>query len=147
MSFYKGAISKPQKLHSSFSVTFTNPGEVGSDAGALRKEFFEDAIMEVISRLFEGEETRKIPKKDISLEMLFEVAGMLVGHSVLNSGPGLPCLSPVIFDYLCYRNPKQCFPTKEDIPLNIATCELITFIDEVNCLLYDIYFNNALYNS
>ena len=65
MPFYKGAISKPQKLHSSFSVTFTNPGEVGSDAEALRKEFFEDTIMEVISRLLKVKKLERYPRKTL----------------------------------------------------------------------------------
>ena len=56
-SFYKGAISKPQKLRRPLVVNFVNTGEIGSDAGALRKEFFEDAIREVNDRLFEGEDT------------------------------------------------------------------------------------------
>ena len=72
-SFYKGAISKPQKLRRPLVVNFVNTGEIGSDAGALRKEFFEDAIREVNDRLFEGEDSRRVPKKDVSLELLFEV--------------------------------------------------------------------------
>ena len=75
-------------------------GEVGSDSGALRKEFFEDGIREVNSRLFEGDDNRRVPKKDLTLETLFEIAGMLVAHSISHEGPGIPCLSPCVFQYL-----------------------------------------------
>jgi hypothetical protein len=39
-SFYKGAIAKPQKVMRPLAVTFVNTGELGSDAGALKREFF-----------------------------------------------------------------------------------------------------------
>ena len=72
-----------------------------------------------------------MPKKDVSLELLFEVAGMVVAHSILQEGPGIPCLSPAVFDYLTHGDVKHCYPTKDDIPLNISTHELITLIEEV----------------
>ena len=132
VSFYKGALSKPQKLTSNLVINFTSTGEVGCDAGALRREFFEDALHEVSCRLFEGDnQARLIPKKDIGLELMFEVAGMIVAHSVLLSGPGLPCLSPTVFDYLSHGDVRHCYPTKDDVPLNLSTHELHTLIDEV----------------
>ena len=130
-SFYKGAIAKPQKLMRPLAVTFVNTGELGSDAGALKKEFFEYALREVNNQLFEGEDGRRVPKKDVGLELLFEVAGMLLGHSIIQGGPGFPCLSPAVFDYLRTCDVKLCYPTKDDIPLNISTHELITLIEEV----------------
>ena len=63
------------------------------------------------------------------MELLYEVAGMLICHSILQEGPGLPCLSPATFDYI--SNSDNCCPVKDDIPLNIATHELITFIEKV----------------
>ena len=48
--------------------------------------------MRVSWRLFEGDnQARQIPKKDIGLELMFEVVGMIVAHSFLLSGPGLLC--------------------------------------------------------
>ena len=127
-SFYKGAIAKPQKLKRSLVVNFVNTGELGSDPAALRKEFFEDALLEVNNQLFEGEDNRRVPKKDVSLEVLFEVAGMLLGHSIVQGGPGFRCLSPAVFEYLTSTAAIQ---PKMDIPLNICTHELITLIEEV----------------
>ena len=135
-SFYKGAIVKPDKLRRPLVVNYVNTGESGCDSGALRKEFFEDAIQEANDRLFEGEDNRRVPKKDVSLELVFEMAGMLFGHSIIQEGPGLPCLSPAVFDYLTHGDVRLCYPTKEDIPLNISTHELITLIEEVCRTLY-----------
>ena len=56
---------------------------------------------------------------------------MVVAHSVLQEGPGIPCMSPAMFEFLAYQNPDECYPVKDDIPLNIATHELISFIEEV----------------
>ena len=70
-------------------------------------------------------------EKDVGLELLFEVAGMLLGHSIIQGGPGFPCLSPAVVDFLKTYDVKLCYPTKDDIPLNISTHELITLIEEV----------------
>ena len=84
------------------AVNFVNSGELGSHAGALKKEFFEDVLREVNNQLFEGKDGRRVPKKDVGLEILFEVAGVLLGHSILQGGPAFPCLSAPIFDYLSH---------------------------------------------
>ena len=132
ISFYKGALENPSKLQQVLVVNFVNTGESGSDCGALKKEFFEDAIQAINDRLFEGEQDRRIPRKDLSLELQFQVAGMLIAHSLLQQGPGMPCLSPSIYNYLVYGDPTLCYPTVEDIPLNISTYELITVIEKVS---------------
>jgi len=51
----------------------------------------------VDQKLFEGDEKRRIPKKDWGLSSLFEIAGMIIASSVLSGGPGFPCLLPAIF--------------------------------------------------
>lgn len=130
--FYKGAKVKPKKLHHELVVEFAATGEVGVDSGALRKEFFEDAITQADQRLFEGEPTRRIVKKDWGLELMYEVTGMLVAHSVLQEGPGIPCLSPCMYEYILKGEVDDCYPVKEDIPLNLSTHELITFVEEVS---------------
>ncbi len=135
LSFYKGAIHKPEKLKRCLVVNFENSGEQGYDAGALRKEYFEDSLKEVNERLFEGNECRRIPKKDISLELVFQVAGMIFAHSVLQGGPAMPCLSPVVFEFLIHGDTTKCLPLKDDIPLNMSTHELITAIEEVGMIL------------
>ena len=137
MAFYKAAKSKPSKLRRELVVDFV--GEVGVDAGALKKEFYEAVIVQANQRLFEGEEDRRVPKKDWGLELMFEMCGMLVGHSILQEGPGLPCLSPCMFDYMVSEEMDLCYPVKEDIPLNVSTHELITFIEKVIVLSHDVH--------
>lgn len=132
LSFYKGALRRSEKVKMCLAVTFVNSGEEGSDAGALRKEFFEDSLREVNARLLEGEDTMRIPKKDVSLEIMFEVAGVMFAHSILQEGPALPCLSSTVFEYLAHGDISRCYPVKENIPLNITTHELITTIEEVS---------------
>jgi len=57
-AFYKGGICRPQKLQKVLVIRFE--GEVGANGGALRKEFFEDALKEMNHRLFEGTPDRRI---------------------------------------------------------------------------------------
>ena len=74
VAFYKNAKVKVDHMKKTLMVRFTDVGEMGADAGALRKEFFEDAIKEVNCRLFEGEDDNRLPKKEWSLQFLFEVS-------------------------------------------------------------------------
>ena len=130
VTFYKGAKIRPNKLHKGLVIHFS--GEAGADAGALRREFFEDALNEADNRLFEGEINNRVPKKDFRLQMEFEIAGMLLGHSILQDGPSMACLSDSIYHYLISEKADLCFPSKSDIPLNLATHHLITFIEQVH---------------
>ena len=79
----------PNKLKKQLVVSFSETGKIGADSGALHKEFFEDTLKEMNVRLFDGEECTHIPKKDYNLEVHFEMAGMLVVHSLLEEGPGM----------------------------------------------------------
>ena len=56
-----------------------------------RAEFFEDAL-EMNDRLFVGTPDRRIPKKHWDLQWTMEIAGMLIGHSVLQEGPAFGCV-------------------------------------------------------
>lgn len=42
--------------------------------------------------------------KDACLELQLEAAGMLIGHLLLQGGPGMPCLSPSVFPYLVHSD-------------------------------------------
>lgn len=129
MSFYKSSKVKSYKLKQELVIDFSETGEVGADSGALRREFFEDAILQANLRLLEGDDERRVLKKDWGMDLEYEGFGMLVAHSVLQEGPGIPCLSPCMFQFLAGED---AYPVKEDIPLNAATHQLITFIEEVS---------------
>lgn len=127
-SFYKRAMVRPEKLRKQLVVSFSETGEIGADSGALRKEFFEDALKEANKRLFDGEDYARIPKKDYTLQVVFELVGMLSAHSILQEGPGFPCMSEAVYDYMTKG---ECYPCKEDLPLDLATTELHNFIEKV----------------
>ena len=123
---------RPKKLAKTLVVSFK--GEAGADAGSMRREFFEDALREANLRLFEEEDDRRVPKKDWAREVMFKVVDMLIAHSLLQQGPGFTCLSPAVFEYLVSDRLSQCFPTMADIPLNLSTHDLITFIEKVGVM-------------
>ena len=126
MAFYKSCYGKPEKLAKELIIRFTN--ESGADSGALRREFFEDAIVEANLNLLEGEDDRRMIKKDWGMESTYEMMGSLVAHSILQNGPGLRCLSPVIYHYLTNQ---RNYPEVQDIPLSLETHELITLTSKV----------------
>ena len=128
--FYKSVMVKPTKLYKELLIQFD--GECGVDSGALQCEFFEDALCQANLRLFEGENDRRIVKKDWGLEILCEMFGILMAHSIMQGGPSFKCLSPCVYQYLCTESIDECFPVKDDIPLNIATHDMLTFIEEVS---------------
>ena len=130
VAFYKRAKAKPELLRKDLCIQFEGTGECGSDGGALRREFFEDALKEANSRLLEGDDRRRIMKKDWAMEPMYEIMGMIISHLVLLGGPGLPCLSPCMYQYMCGHS-DACYPTIEDTPLNLATYDLIKFIQKV----------------
>lgn len=126
MAFYKSCIGKPEKLAKELIIRFTN--ESGADSGALPREFFEDAIAEANLNLLEGEDDKRMIKKDWGLESVYEMLGSLTAHSILQNGPGLRCLSPVIYNYIAKQN---TYPEVQDIPLSLGTHKLISLIAKV----------------
>ena len=140
--FNKSAKLRPRKLHKVLTVEYS--GEAGANSGSLRREFFEDSLRESSLLLFDGPVDRCIPKKECSLLLLCEVAGMLLAHSILQEGPGMPCFSPRFFNYLVTPVASDCYPTLQDIPLNLATHELISFIRKVCCCIVSIWIRGCM---
>lgn len=132
LTFYKNCKLHPERLQCELIIEFEN--EEGIDAGALRFEFFENIFREINDAMFEGEEKRRVPKKDANMEQNFELVGMMIGHSILQGGPGFSCLCPPAFNYLLYGDKEralECLPSLEDIPQNTATVRIIDLISEV----------------
>ena len=63
--FYKTSKNCPHKLTRNLVVTIDN--EEGIDAGAIWVFFIEKLMKEIDNRLFEGEASRRVPKKDSDL--------------------------------------------------------------------------------
>ena len=135
VGFYSKACDTPQILQRNLVIEFR--GEAGCDLGGLKAEFLTLLLDEVNTMFFEGSEFRRIPKKDWDLTSQFELVGMLISHSVLQGGPSLTCLSPAIYS-LISKSGSSCdhfeeMPSKEDIPMNMATAQLHDFIEKVCC--------------
>ena len=87
---------------------------------------------EVNNRCFEGKVDRRVVKSDFCLCQELELAGMMIAHSVLQGGPGVPFMSPS--QYECILSGESTIspdfyvqlPSKDDIPLNAATSTPLT---------------------
>ena len=104
------------------------------DAGAIRGDFLEKMMTHVDRNLFEGNPCRRLLLKDRELEPMFEIAGMMQGHSVLQGGPSLSNLNPSVYVYLVTDSIEQSLTKPlqvEDIPLNAGTNDLIQLIHKV----------------
>ncbi|KXJ17089.1 hypothetical protein AC249_AIPGENE19115 [Exaiptasia diaphana] len=107
--------------------------EDGLDAGAVSREFFHLALQQIKKRLFIGEENRAIPIKDFTKLFLFQVAGMIIVHSIIQKGATFSCLSPSTYYYIIGRSEDVSVNlVKTDIPLTAATCKLHTLIDALD---------------
>ena len=130
---YKRIKANPGLLHRQMSVEFE--GEDGVDAGALRLSFSECLMLKLNEELFEGHQEKRLPKKDWGLCPLFEIAGLMVSHSLMNGGPALPCLLPAHYHILYTGNsdsiPLSDLPTVEDIPRSMAYEDLREFVQKV----------------
>lgn len=131
LNFYKNSLSNKKRLLQDFHVEFE--GEEGIDAGALKLDFFELMLQEINYQLFTGLPTRRIPKKDWALEGMFEIAGVIIAHSIIHGGPSFPCLCPAVFDYIIYGEIDRALSglSVKDIPLNAATSPLLQFLEKV----------------
>ena len=58
---------------------------------------------------------------------------MMVAHSILQGGPGLSCLSPVVYSYILtgHGDSLEEISFLKDIPVTAATTDVINFIQEV----------------
>ena len=139
-SFYKRALANPSRLRKNVVIEFS--GEEGVDAGSLGSEFFTVVVNKVTRSMFEGQKTRKVSKKEWGAERDFEVAGMIIAHSVLNGGPGMNCLSPTMYALLLTGERDEFFeeyPVAADIPLNGAPADLLELIDKVCMYIWPIF--------
>ncbi len=124
--FYKKAIGKPELLKRELSVSFKN--EDGLDGGAMKIEFFALALQEVKNRLLEGSESNLIPIKDATKGLLFQLAGMIISHSISQQASiGFPVVSPYVYAYMVGAGEDEIAPlimNKNCIPLDASTSVL-----------------------
>ena len=112
-------------------------GEPAIDPGGPRREYFTILLTSLVSckssiRLFEGREGRLLPMKntDALRGQLFKVAGRMISTSIVNGGPGFPCLSPAIYEYLVKGFQEGLVSTITKV--DIVDIDAFQAIDEVN---------------
>lgn len=113
--FYKG--SSKEQLHRKLNVMFEGM-EHAVDAGALSLEFFADLVRTIVCKLFEGKPDRRLPKYSWENVYMIKMAGVMVAHSLLQKGPGMPCLAPYVYEYLVSgeREHAAAYVNHEDLP-------------------------------
>lgn len=81
-------------------------GQPAIDSGGVLRQFysnlFEGLVQGKLLLLFEGEEARKVPSYQPQAVMsgMFEMVGKMIAHSLVQGGPGFPCLALPCFYYL-----------------------------------------------
>ena len=76
----------------------------------------------------------RIPRAEWGNQRDFEMAGIIVAHSILQGGPGLGCLPPVLYA-LVISGSSDClldeFPVLNNVPRSAATFDLIELCEKV----------------
>ena len=93
--YYKACIHEPMRLRKSISVKFS--GEDGVDLGAMKNDFFDVVLTNLRNELFEGNDTRLLPRSHWGSESELLIAGTIVAHSLLLGGPAFPYLHPAMY--------------------------------------------------
>jgi hypothetical protein len=128
-------------------------GEPAIDAGGPRREYFTILLKSLVSskssiRFFEGKEGHLLPMKntDALRAQLFKVAGRMISTSILNGGPGFPCLSPSIYEYLVKGFTEELVSTiTKDYIFDIDAFQAIDKVHIVNHSFLKIMFTQVLF--
>lgn len=69
-------------------------GYYGLDGGAMKTEFSTLPLQKVKKRLFQRKESNMVHIKDATKDILFQIAGIIVSHSLCQQAPaGIPVLA------------------------------------------------------
>lgn len=130
--FYKATPKKD--LYKRLSVTFEGY-ENAIDAGALRIEYFGDLIRHINNNLFEGKEMHRIPLHSWDKVHLLQMGGLMLAHSILQKGPGMPTLAPYVYEFICSGEKSKAVAliTEDDLPNNPQNKDLSDFLKKVTC--------------
>ena len=82
------------------------------DSGGLLRQAFTSAFAAISQnkvpglKLFTGQENRLTPvySSENLLTEIFEIVGKMIGHSLIQDGPGFPYLAPAIYWYVATSN-------------------------------------------
>ena len=132
--FYKS--SSKEQLYRKLNVMFEGM-EDAVDAGALSLEFFADLVRTTDYKLFEGKPDRRVPQYSWEHVYLIQMAGVMVAHSLLQKGPGMPCLAPYVYEYLVSGEKEHAaaYVNYEDLPEKSQTGVLKELIKRVSAVI------------
>ena len=132
LAFYKVSFVDKSRLFRELKVEFA--GEDGVDCGALKLEFFQVSLDAAKKSLLEEAKDFMVPKKTSTSHLAYKVFGALIGHSILQSGPGICCFPEWCYHYLCtedFQSTAELLYSEEQVPLNAGTALLHTLVKEI----------------
>ncbi|KAK3755973.1 hypothetical protein QZH41_016831, partial [Actinostola sp. cb2023] len=101
-SFYKSPDFDP-----TIPIFVSLKGQPAIDTGGVLRQVFSDVFYgmannEGIKNVFNGDKNNKVPvfSNELVVNGLFKVFGKMIAHSLIQSDPGFPYLSPTIYWYL-----------------------------------------------
>lgn len=67
-----------------------------------------------------------------------KMGGIMIAHSLLQRGPGLPCLAPYVYEFILWGEKEQAaaYVTFEDLPETPQTEVLMVFLTGVSNYFY-----------
>ncbi|PFX11272.1 hypothetical protein AWC38_SpisGene25106, partial [Stylophora pistillata] len=132
LHYYKESEFNPRKR-----VPISLNVRVAIDTGGILRQVFSDVFSALAENkdglhLFKGAAKRKVPvfTNMHVLTGIFEVLGKIIAHSIIQNGPGFPCLAPVIYSYIssgdleCVLLKASCMDVRHQEPLS-------TYIDQL----------------
>lgn len=91
-------------------------------------------MREAAKALLEEVGDTMIPKKTTASLMAFKALGTLVGHSILQGGPGMHCFPEWVYEFLStgdFCAAAELLYSEKQLPLNAATALLHSFINDI----------------
>ena len=143
--FYK--TTSHEDLFRLLSISFEGY-EDAIDAGGIRIEFFSDLIRTIDNLLFEGKPGNCIPIHSWDKIYLLQMAGLMIGHSILQEGPGMPTLAKYVYKFIVSGDKEKSVAliTSEDLPNTPKNSDLTEFIKMVGCWvrMYLCFVDNSV---
>ena len=102
LHFYKDPSFDPTK-----GIRISLNGQLAIDTGGVMRQVFTDVFSQLSENkggltLFKGQAKNLVPvfSNLHVLTGIYEILGKMIAHSIIQNGPGFPCLAPVIYWYI-----------------------------------------------
>ena len=116
-------------------------GQPATDSGGVLRQFYSDLFEGLVDGklmlLFEGENASKVPsyQPQVVMSGMFEMVGKMIAHSLVQGGPGFPCLALPCYYYLSLE--MSC------LPLHAAIVEMFQILSQ-GILSFQVCSNRSL---